>query len=87
MSACKRCGAKLAYFGAEYCGAACSSQRGIEVFIEPKKCMRCDGCGKIADSDEGEPWTAWEDLPPGSDIAVKMGIVKPIPCPDCEVSP
>lgn len=83
MSGCKRCGGELAYPGAEYCGAACSAQRS-----DVKKCMRCDGCGKIADSDDGEPWTAWEDLPPGSDIAVKMGIVKPIPCPVCtEVSP
>jgi hypothetical protein len=49
--------------------------------MEP--CGRCDGCGKIADSDSGEAWTAWESLPPGSDLAVKMGIVKPIPCPEC----
>lgn len=46
-------------------------------------CERCDGCGKIADSDEGEPWTAWENLPPGSDLAVQMGLVKPITCPKC----
>ncbi len=46
-------------------------------------CSRCDGCGRIADSDEGEPWTAWSDLPPGSDLAVQMGLVKPIPCPKC----
>ncbi len=46
-------------------------------------CSRCDGCGLIADSDEGEPWTAWRDLPPGSDLAVQMGLVKPIPCPKC----
>jgi hypothetical protein len=25
----------------------------------------------------------WEDLPPGSDIAVRIGLVVPIPCPDC----
>ena len=48
------------------------------------QCPRCDGCGKVADTDEQEPWTAWETLPPGSDLAVKMGIVKPIPCPSCE---
>ena len=47
------------------------------------ECERCDGCGQIADSDEGEPWTAWTSLPPGSDLAVRMGLVKPIPCPDC----
>jgi len=47
------------------------------------KCKRCNGCGRIANSDSGEPWTAWADLPPGSDIAVRLGIVRPIPCPVC----
>lgn len=47
------------------------------------KCDKCDGCGQIADSEDHEPWTAWANLPPGSDIAVKMGLVKPITCPKC----
>ena len=46
-------------------------------------CMKCDGCGRIANSEDGEPWTTWEALPPGSDLAVKFGIVKPIECPEC----
>lgn len=46
-------------------------------------CTRCDGCGCIADSKDGEPWTAWENLPPGSDAAVRLGLVRPIPCPAC----
>lgn len=46
-------------------------------------CRKCQGCGKIANSDEGEPWTMWEDLPPGSDLAVQLGLVRPIPCPAC----
>lgn len=50
---------------------------------DPKRCPRCQGCGKIANDDDGSPWTAWENLPPGSDAAVKMGIVKPIECPSC----
>lgn len=49
-----------------------------------KECHRCDGCGKIANSDEGEPWTAWLSLPLGSALAVTMGVVKPIDCPLCE---
>jgi hypothetical protein len=48
-------------------------------------CSRCDGCGQIADSKDREPWTAWTSLPPGSDVAVRMGLVKPIPCPVCAV--
>ncbi len=34
-------------------------------------------------TEEAEPWTAWAELPPGSDIAVRMGLVKPKPCPVC----
>lgn len=47
------------------------------------ECGRCNGCGQIADSKDGEPWNDWEDLPPGSNVAVLMGLVKPIPCPTC----
>lgn len=49
----------------------------------PPKCGRCDGCGRIADTEEGEPWTSWLELPLQSSAAVLMGIVNPIPCPDC----
>lgn len=47
-------------------------------------CKKCNGEGRVANSDEQEPWSCWENLPPGADIAVRMGIVKPIPCPDCK---
>ncbi len=50
---------------------------------ESFKCLRCEGCGKIADDEDGSPWTAWESLPPGSDLAVRAGIVKPLVCPRC----
>lgn len=52
--------------------------------MDDDKCGRCDGCGKIADSDDGEPWTAWTSLPLHSSVAVLLGIVKPIPCPKCD---
>ncbi len=47
------------------------------------ECKRCMGSGKVANTDEREPWPAWENLPPGSDIAVKMGLVYPITCNPC----
>jgi hypothetical protein len=51
---------------------------------DPKvSCLRCEDCGQIASGDEGAPWTYWQDLPPGSDLAVQLGVVRPIPCPDC----
>lgn len=48
-----------------------------------EKCNRCDGCGKIANSEDGEPWTVWTSLPLHSSAAVLAGIVRPITCPDC----
>ncbi len=54
--------------------------------MSEEKCRHCDGRGKVdnnPDYSEQAPWSAWENLPPGSDIAVKLGIVKPQDCPDC----
>ena len=47
------------------------------------KCERCDGCGKIANDEDGTPWTFWEGLPLNTATAVLMGLVRPIPCPEC----
>lgn len=46
-------------------------------------CSRCDGCHFIATDDSGSPWWQWETLPVGSAQAVTLGLVKPIPCPEC----
>lgn len=48
-----------------------------------EKCDRCWGCGLIASSDDGEPWTMWLEMPLGSSMAVLMGLIFPLPCPDC----
>lgn len=50
------------------------------------KCSRCDGCGQIANDENGSPWTYWERLPEASKLAVRMLIVRPLKCPDCEGS-
>lgn len=47
------------------------------------KCRKCEGDGRVADTDEQEPWSAWTSLPLQSSIAVLSGVVQPIPCPDC----
>lgn len=49
----------------------------------PTVCPRCDGCGQLANTDDREPWSAWADLPIGSDLAVRLGLVKPVPCDLC----
>lgn len=60
-----------------------STRTEEEAVAETKKCLRCNGCGRIANSDDGEPWTMWETLPVKSAAAVIMGLVRPIPCPAC----
>jgi RecJ-like exonuclease len=50
---------------------------------DTKLCQHCDGCGQIANDDEGTPWTFWVDLPVKSAAAVILGLVRPIPCPKC----
>ena len=49
-----------------------------------QKCETCDGCGKVANTDDQEPWTDWLALPLQSQGAMVLGLVKPIPCPDCD---
>lgn len=46
-------------------------------------CAKCDGCGKVATTEDEEPWSAWESLPVGSAAAVIMGLVRPKECPRC----
>ncbi len=48
------------------------------------KCPTCEGCGKVADIPEQSPWSDWEELPPGADLAVRMGLVRPEECPACK---
>lgn len=50
------------------------------------RCARCEGCGQLANTDKAEPWTAWTSLPPGNDLAVRMGLVVPVPCYACDGS-
>lgn len=47
-------------------------------------CFRCEGCGKIANSTDGEAWTHWEGLPESAKLAIRLGIVYPVPCPACD---
>ena len=46
-------------------------------------CETCAGCGKIANDEDGTPWEWMRDLP-YAQIAIRLGTVKPITCPDCD---
>jgi hypothetical protein len=62
----------------------------VDIVTEPqvqeRACGLCGGEGRTdsnADRSERAPWSFWETLPPGSDIAVRLGLVKPMDCSDC----
>lgn len=46
-------------------------------------CPKCNGCGRVADTESQEPWSVWEDLPLKSSHAVIAGVVNPITCSRC----
>ena len=46
-------------------------------------CPTCEGCGQVANTEGREPWTAWMRIEFRSSAAIGLGLVKPIPCPDC----
>lgn len=65
--------------------AICRDPAPLGDIVEvPVPCPRCEGCGQLASTPDREPWTAWENLPPGSDLAVVAGLVKPIQCDECD---
>jgi len=47
------------------------------------ECMRCAGCGQIADDEDGRPWTYHTGKPQAAQMAIWRGWISPIPCPDC----
>lgn len=50
-------------------------------------CDICDG-EKVTDNNddraERAPWSFWQELTPPSDMAVRLGLVKPVPCYACQ---
>jgi len=53
--------------------------------MSANKCHQCDGEGFTGSDDEHAPWSFWASLPPGSDFAVRLGLVTKVPCSACTV--
>jgi len=51
--------------------------------MDVKQCKTCLGCGLVADTKEQEPWTVWQNLPIKNAGSLLMGLIKPMPCPEC----
>jgi|GEM_PF-2924987 len=52
--------------------------------VSGKKCGACAGCGLVADDEDHTPWLYWAELEPPANIAVVMGLVKPMLCDGCK---
>ena len=51
---------------------------------QARTCYRCDGERSIGSGTDPAPWSFWENLQPGADIAVRLGWVVKVPCTACE---
>jgi cell pole-organizing protein PopZ len=58
----------------------------IIIYSGPDACILCLGWKRVADSDDGESWKYWAELPAPSNIAVSLGLVSPVECPRCKGS-
>lgn len=56
------------------------------IVMKSGDCDRCAGCGYVANTPDAEPWKYWAELPTQSAVAISMGWVRPIECPECKGS-
>ena len=55
----------------------------VTIYTGDDACQRCLGWKRVDDGDDQVSWKYWEEMPAQSRVAVTMGLVKPITCPDC----
>lgn len=77
---CPQCHQPIGREHTEYCTLAPGK---VWDGVLPSPCPKCQGEKLVANSDDQEPWSTWASLPPGSDLAVRLGLVQPVPCPEC----
>ena len=55
----------------------------VVIYEGENKCRLCEGWKRV-NSEEELSWKYWAQLPPGSDLAVQLGLVRPVECPRCK---
>lgn len=45
-------------------------------------CHSCWGSGLVGNDEDKTPWPVWAAMPPANAVAVSLGIVRPVPCPE-----
>lgn len=66
-----------------YRGHADRAQSAAVAAPDITQCQACEDSGLVADTQDREPWPAWQKLPAEAQFAVRVGLVRPIPCPEC----
>lgn len=66
----------------------CSGCQVSAVFEEgtmgtTEKCPACEGEGRVANTEDKEPWSAWETMPATAKAAIHLGLVRPVDCIPC----
>lgn len=54
----------------------------IVIYQGEDACTQCLGWKRVAE-ESGESWKYWAELPAPSNLAVQLGVVKPVECPRC----
>ena len=54
----------------------------VTIYEGEDKCSKCEGWKRV-DSVSGDTWKHWAELPVTSQIAVQVGLIKPVECPRC----
>lgn len=55
----------------------------VQIYEGADACGRCLGW-KMVDNGEMQSWKHWAELPQRSAVAIQLGLVRPIECPDCK---
>ncbi len=63
------------------CGGGCSVSI-IDVYKGDNACKQCLGWKRVDDG-EKQSWKYWEELPVSIRLAVTLGLVRPVECPNC----
>lgn len=56
----------------------------VVIYDGEDACTQCEGWKRVDNGDDQGSWKYWAELPAPSNIAVQMGLVRPVTCPRCD---
>ena len=58
--------------------------KAIIIYDEDNPCTLCEGWKCVDNGEDPVSWKSWAELPAPSNLAVQIGLVRPVVCPRCE---